>query len=59
MEVSEVDEAYKTNIQIAELNAFNATLAVIKWKQLKGFYNRQGDNSDYVLSINDLVLNKR
>ena len=59
VEVSEVDEAYKTNIQIAELNAFNATLAVIKWKQLKGFYNRQGDNSDYVLSINDLVLNKR
>lgn len=58
-EVPKVDEAYKSNIQIAELNALNATLAVIKWKQLKGFYNRQDDNSDYVLSINDCTINKR
>ena len=29
---------YATNIQIAELNALNATLAVIKWKKLCGFY---------------------
>jgi len=32
------DGAYASNIQIAELNAFNACLAVIKWKQLSGFY---------------------
>jgi hypothetical protein len=29
---------YVTNIQIAELNALNAALAVIKWKKLAGFY---------------------
>lgn len=29
---------YTTNIQIAELNALNATLAVIKWKKECGFY---------------------
>jgi ThiF family len=29
---------YVHNIQIADLNALNATLAVIKWKKLAGFY---------------------
>jgi hypothetical protein len=29
---------YGTNIQIADLNALNAALAVIKWKKLRGFY---------------------
>jgi hypothetical protein len=29
---------YATNIQIAELNAFNAILAVLKWKKISGFY---------------------
>lgn len=29
---------YATNIQIADLNALNAALAVIKWKKLFGFY---------------------
>lgn len=32
------DNDYTTNIQIAELNALNAALAVIKWKKLSGFY---------------------
>ncbi|QQS40356.1 MAG: ThiF family adenylyltransferase [Acidobacteriota bacterium] len=34
----EADDIYNTNIQISELNALNAALAVIKFKQLKGFY---------------------
>jgi hypothetical protein len=29
---------YALNIQIADLNALNAALAVIKWKKLFGFY---------------------
>ncbi len=29
---------YSRNIQIADLNALNAALAVIKWKKLMGFY---------------------
>tara|TARA_R110002072_G_scaffold101703_1_gene224026 strand:- start:35361 stop:36404 length:1044 start_codon:yes stop_codon:yes gene_type:complete len=32
------DNPYVTNIQIAELNALCASLAVIKWKKLVGFY---------------------
>ena len=34
----EGDNDYSRNIQIADLNALNATLAVIKWKKLLGFY---------------------
>jgi hypothetical protein len=32
------DDDYARNIQIAELNALNAVLAVVKWKKLVGFY---------------------
>lgn len=32
------DNPYDKNIQIADLNALNATLAVVKWKKLFGFY---------------------
>jgi hypothetical protein len=32
------DNVYDLNIQIAELNAMNAALAVIKWKKLCGFF---------------------
>ena len=35
---SDTRNEYVTNIQIAELNALNAALAVIKWKKLAGFY---------------------
>jgi Domain of unknown function (DUF6791)/ThiF family len=30
---------YDRNIQVADLNALNATLAVVKWKKLFGFYH--------------------
>ena len=30
---------YERNAQLAELNALNAALAVIKWKKVRGFYN--------------------
>jgi hypothetical protein len=32
------DDDYDRNIQTAELNMFNAALAVIKWKKICGFY---------------------
>jgi molybdopterin/thiamine biosynthesis adenylyltransferase len=35
---SEANNEYSTNIQIADLNALNAALAVVKWKKLCGFY---------------------
>ncbi|WP_334127285.1 ThiF family adenylyltransferase [Sneathiella sp.] len=34
----DADNIYAKNIQIADLNALNAALAVIKWKKLFGFY---------------------
>lgn len=34
----DADGVYSRNIQIAELNALNAALAVIKWKKICGFY---------------------
>lgn len=34
----EVGDVYASNIQVADLNALNAVLAVIKWKKLRGFY---------------------
>jgi hypothetical protein len=35
---AEDDDLYSSNIQVADLNALNATLAVIKWKKLSVFY---------------------
>jgi Domain of unknown function (DUF6791)/ThiF family len=32
------DDIYQRNVQIAELNALNASLAVVRYKQLRGFY---------------------
>ena len=32
------DDLYSSNIQVADLNALNATLAIVKWKKLRGFY---------------------
>jgi hypothetical protein len=34
------DDVYHSNIQISELNALNAAVAVIKYKQLRGFYGQ-------------------
>ena len=53
----DADGVYSWNIQIAELNALNAALAVIKWKKLFGFY-RDLENehfSAYTLDGNSMV----
>lgn len=41
------DDIYRRNIQILELNALNAAAAVIRYKQLRGFY--VDDNAPYHL----------
>ena len=53
---AEDDDEYDKNIQIADLNALNAALAVIKWKKLCGFYFNQGleNNSSYMIGSNAL-----
>lgn len=52
-----VDDDYSRNIQVADLNALNAALAVIKWKKLYGFYQDQEreHNSTYSIDINLLT----
>ena len=35
----ETDDEYSQNVQIVELNALNAALAVVRWKKLFGFYH--------------------
>lgn len=51
------DDEYATNIQIADLNAFNALMAVIKWKKLSGFYQdlKQEFNSTYSINTSQLI----
>ena len=51
------NEDYARNIQIAELNALNAALAVIKWKKHFGFYHdlEKEHHSSYNIDINKLI----
>lgn len=50
------DDAYNTNIQIAELNAFNAAMAVMKWKKYSGVYQSNMDTGETLFSISNLHL---
>ena len=49
------------NIQIADLNALNAALAVIKWKKLFGFYRDLEDEhfTTYTIDGNQLINEDR
>jgi hypothetical protein len=55
------DDIYSMNIQVAELNAMNAALAVLKWKKLVGFYfdDENEHHSTYVVSGNVMVNDER
>ena len=53
----EEDDVYSKNIQIAELNAMNAAIAVIRWKKQYGFYQDLIKEHHTVYSINDNSLN--
>ena len=48
---------YERNTQLAELNALNAALAVIKWKKVRGFYSdlTREHNCEYVIDGNKLM----
>lgn len=51
------DDDYSTNIQIAEINALNAALAVIKWKKLFGFYHdfENEHHAVYDINVNKII----
>ena len=48
---------YRVNIQIADLNALNAALAVIRWKKSLGFYRDLGSehNAIYEIDLNEII----
>lgn len=54
-------DPYAHNIQIADLNALNAALAVIRWKKLCGFYRdfEQEHFSAYTINGNHLLNEDR
>ena len=53
----DANNEYAKNIQIADLNALNAALAVIKWKKLCGFYSDfdQEHHCTYTIDGNALI----
>jgi hypothetical protein len=50
------EDVYRTNIQIAELNALNAAIAVIRFKQLRGFYVDDVQGNNFLFDIRDLKI---
>lgn len=50
------DDIYRANIQIGELNALNACLALIRYKQVRGFYLDDEKFRHMLFGIGDLHL---
>ena len=50
------EDIYRSNIQIAELNALNAAIAVIRFKQLRGFYVDDVQGNNFLFDIRDLKI---
>ncbi|MCK9195431.1 MAG: ThiF family adenylyltransferase [Syntrophales bacterium] len=50
------NKEYSRNIQIADLNALNAALAVIKWKKLCGFYKDLENEHHCTYTIDGNIL---
>lgn len=51
------DNEYATNIQIADLNALNALMAIVKWKKLCGFYQdlKEEHNTTFTINTGQLI----
>jgi hypothetical protein len=58
---TDLDAAYTQNIQIADLNALNAAMAVIKWKKIVGAYEDadQEHHSTYSTNLHLLTSEER
>lgn len=50
------DDIYRSNIQIGELNALNACLAVIRYKQVRGLYQDTEGYRHMLFGIDDLTI---
>ena len=59
MSDGDVEDDYSRNIQIADLNALNAALAVIKWKKFMGFYvDLKNEHSSYYQIDGNHLINE-
>ena len=50
------DDLYRNNVQIGELNALNACLAVMKYKQLRGFYVEEVPSYHHLFKVGNLKI---
>ena len=51
-------DVYSSNIQVADLNALNAVLAIVKWKKLLGFYrDLEGEHHCTYTTDGNMLLN--
>lgn len=54
--IDTVNDEYATNIQIADLNAMNALMAVMKWKRFFGFYKDLKEEYHSTYTVNTAQL---
>ena len=52
--VDDPADEYRIHIQTAELNALNAALAVIKFKQIRGFYSNKDELNSLVMRVDNI-----
>jgi hypothetical protein len=53
------DGEYEDNIQVADLNALNANMAVVRWKMFYGFYDDFQDGLQITLTLDtNMLLNE-
>jgi hypothetical protein len=50
------DDEYRVAVQTAELNALNACLAVLRYKQVLGFYLDENDFGHILFNVNDIKV---
>jgi hypothetical protein len=55
-ESEDPENLYKLNIQISELNAINACIAVVQFKQLRGFYCSSDERLNTLLNVRSFTI---
>jgi len=54
--IDDPEDLYRANIQIGELNALNACLAVVRFKQLRGFYFEEISHHHILFGVSDVKI---
>ena len=52
------DDIYDSNVQVADMNAINASLAVIRWKKFCGFYQDMYEEHQTTYTLNTHQLSR-